>query len=385
MFTLIGDIIMLIKNGLVYTEDFVFEKRNIRINDEGIITEITEGEADVTKLDIYEKVVDACGRKVIPGLTDIHFHGCVGFDFCDGTEEAISQMAKYQLSIGVTNICPATMTLDKERLERICKAASEHENKKDEADLVGINLEGPFISPDKVGAQNPLYVHTPDKEFLQDLIMASGGLTKLCTIAPEEKNAIECIEALKGSIRFSLGHTCADYDSAKAAIDAGACHVTHLFNAMPAFTHRAPGVIGAAAENKKVMAEMICDGIHIHPAAIRAAFNMFGDDRIILISDSARACGMPDGEYELGGLAIFKKDGAARLEDGTLAGSVTNVFECMKNVIRFGIPEESAIKAATYNPAKAIGILENVGTISVGKAGKVVIVNDDYSIYKVIK
>ncbi|MBR3645792.1 MAG: N-acetylglucosamine-6-phosphate deacetylase [Lachnospiraceae bacterium] len=375
---------MLIKNGLVYTEDFTFEKKNIRIQN-GIITKIYDGEADVTQLDVYEKVIDASGKKIIPGLTDIHFHGCVGYDFCDGSEEAISAMAKYQLSIGVTNICPATMTLSKERLMEICKAAAEHVNKDDEADLVGINLEGPFISPDKVGAQNPEFVHRADEKFLQDLILESGGLTKLCTIAPEEEGAIDCIKALKGNIRFSIGHTCADYDSAKAAYDVGACHVTHLFNAMPAFTHRAPGVIGAAADDSKVMAEMICDGIHVHPSAIRTAFKMFGDDRIVLISDSTRACGMPDGEYELGGLPIFKKDGAARLADGTLAGSATNVYDCMLNVIKMGIPEETAVKAATYNPAKAIGILDRTGSIAEGKEAKLVIVDNDYSIVEVIK
>lgn len=375
---------MLIKNGLVFTNEFKFEKKNIRIQN-GIITQIYDGEADVTNLDMYERVIDASGMKIIPGLTDIHFHGCVGYDFCDGSKEAISAMAKYQLSIGVTSICPATMTLNKERLMGICKAAAEHENKDDEADLVGINLEGPFISPDKVGAQNPEYVHRAEQDFLQDLIIESGGLTKLCTIAPEEEGAIECIEALKGNIRFSIGHTCADYDSAKAAYDAGACHVTHLFNAMPAFTHRAPGVIGAAADDPKVMAEMICDGIHVHPSAIRTAFKIFGDDRIVLISDSTRACGMPDGEYELGGLPIFKKDGAARLADGTLAGSATNVYDCMVNVIKMGIPEESAIKAATFNPAKAIGITDRVGTIEEGKEGKLVIIDDNYNIVEVIK
>lgn len=375
---------MIIINGNVFTKDFKFEKKNIRIiNDK--IAEITDEEIDITKLEMFEEVIDAKGKMVIPGLTDIHFHGCVGYDFCDASEEAISAMAKYQLSLGVTSICPATMTLSKERLMDICTVASEHENKKDEADLYGINLEGPFISPDKCGAQNPEFVHKPDKEFLQDLILASGGLTKLVTIAPEVDGAIECIEALKGSIRFSIGHTCATFDEADKAYKAGACHATHLFNAMPAFTHRAPGVIGAAADNEKVMVELICDGIHVHPSAIRTIFKTFGDDRVVLISDSARAGGMPEGEYELGGLPVFLKDGAVRLKDGTLAGSATNVFACMVNVINMGIPVESAIKAATYNPAKAIGILDRCGTIEAGKEAKIVILDKEYNIERVIK
>lgn len=375
---------MLIKNGLVYTSDFKFECRDIRIKD-GIITKVSEDEIDITKLDMYEKVIDASGLMVIPGLTDIHFHGCVSYDFCDGTEEAITEMARFQFSKGVTNICPATMTLSKERLMTICSVASKHQSKEEEADLVGINLEGPFISPDRCGAQNPEYVHRPNAEFLHDLIIASGGLTKLVTIAPEVEGAVECIEALKGSIRFSVGHTVAGFEEADRAFRAGANHVTHLFNAMPAFTHRAPGVIGAAADHEKVMVEIICDGIHVHPSAIRTAFKIFGEDRVILISDSTRACGMPDGEYELGGLPVFLKDGAVRLKDGTLAGSAANLFDCMVNVIRMGIPAEQAIKAATYNPAKAIGVLDNLGSIEVGKAGKLVLLNKNYEIKQVIK
>jgi len=311
---------MIIVNGNVFTKEFIFENKNIRIED-GVITEVTS--EDIIPGE-GEEVIDAKGKKVIPGLTDIHFHGCVGYDFCDGSEEGISAMAKFQLSKGVTSICPATMTLGRGRLIDICTVAANHVNKEDEADLYGINLEGPFISPDKCGAQNPMYVHNASEDFLQDLIDASGGLTKLVTIAPEEDGAIECIDNMKDKIVFSVGHTCANVDDAKAAFDAGAKHVTHLFNAMPSFTHRAPGVIGAAVDDEKVMAEIICDGIHIHPSAVRTAFKMFGEDRMILISDSTRACGMEDGEYELGGLPVFLKEGAVRLKNGTLAGSATN-------------------------------------------------------------
>lgn len=372
---------MIINNGTVFTESFQFEDKNIRIQN-GVITEITDGKTDMEE---GEEVIDASGLLVIPGLTDVHFHGCVGYDFCDGTDEAISSMARYQLSKGVTNICPATMTLPKERLEKICSVAAGHAGSVDEADLCGINLEGPFISPGRCGAQNPQYVHEPDKDFLEDLIDISGGLTKLVTIAPEEKGAIECINALKEKIKFSVGHTTADYTDANAAFHAGAEQVTHMFNAMPPFTHREPGVVGAAFDNPKVKVELICDGIHIHPTVIRAVFKMFGDDRVILISDSMRACGMPDGDYELGGLPVIKKGNTARLKDGTLAGSVTNLFDCMVNVIKMGVPIEQAVKAATYNPAKAIGIISDCGSIERGKAGKLVIMDKDYKILKVVK
>lgn len=375
---------MLIKNGLVFTNNFKFEYKNIRIKD-GIIIELTEDDIDESRLDEYEKVLDAKDMLVIPGLTDIHFHGCVGYDFCDGTDEAITEMAKFQFTKGVTNICPATMTLPKERLMKICTVASKHESNEEEADLVGINLEGPFISPKRCGAQNPEYVHKPEPKFLKDLITASGGLTKLVTIAPEVEGAVECIEALKGSIKFSVGHTVAEFEDADKAFKAGATHVTHMFNAMPAFTHRAPGVIGAAVDDDKVMVEIICDGIHVHPSAIRTAFKIFSADRVILISDSTRACGMSDGEYELGGLPVFLKDNAVRLKDGTLAGSASNLFDCMVNAIKMGIPAEWAVKAATYNPAKAIGILDRCGSIEVGKKGEIVLLDKEYEIKQVIK
>jgi len=372
---------MLIVNGTIFTKDFVFEQKNMRIQD-GVITELTD--RPISQVESGEQVVDASGLKIIPGLTDIHFHGCVGYDFCDGTDEAISAMAKYQLQSGVTNICPATMTLPLERLEKICTAAYEHKSEGDEAVLCGINLEGPFISPNKVGAQNPEYVHKPDVEFLEKLIAVSGGLTKLVTIAPEVDGALKLIRDLKDKIRFSIGHTTATYEEADAAYKAGAAHATHLFNAMPAFTHRMPGVVGAAADNGHVMVELICDGIHVHPSAIRTAFKIFGADRMILISDSTRACGMPDGEYELGGLPVFKKDHAVRLDDGTLAGSATNLFECMINVIKMGVPEEQAVRAATCNPAKAIGIDSSCGSIEVGKQARLVLVNEAYEIVKVV-
>lgn len=374
---------MLIKNGLIFTEKFQFEKKDILVED-GIIREVSDS-IDESIHRSTEEIVDASGLKIIPGLTDVHFHGCVGYDFCDGTDEAITNMAKFQLSRGVTNICPATMTLPLEKLKKICSVAANHKPSDDEAVLCGINLEGPFVSPNKCGAQNPEFVHKPDIEFLKELIAESNGLTKLITIAPEVQGALECIDSLKDKINFSVGHTVADYNEAKAAFDKGAKHVTHLYNAMTGLTHREPGVVGAAAENENVMAEIICDGIHIHPSAIRAAFKLFGEDRIVLISDSTRACGMEDGEYELGGLPVFLKDGAVRLKDGTLAGSATNVYDCMVNVIRFGIPECSAIKAATYNPAKSIGILEECGTLEEGKAARMVLIDKDYAIKKVIK
>ncbi len=371
---------MIIKNGLVYMEDFQFRQVNIKCID-GVIQKITDVEIEP---EIGEEVIDAAGMKVIPGLTDIHFHGCMNYDLCDATDEAITAMATYQKSKGVTTICPATMTLPKDKLMEIVDVAANHERKEGEAELIGINLEGPFISPDRVGAQNPKFVHRADAGFLRDLIQASGGLTKLVTIAPEEEGALECIGDLKDEIKFSIGHTMANYEETVAGIKAGVRHMTHMFNAMPGLTHRAPGPIAAAVETPGMTVELICDGYHINPAMIRLAFRMFGPDRIITISDSCRACGMEPGAYELGGQTVYLKDGVARLEDGTIAASATNIYDCMVNTIQYGVPEELAIRAATYNPVKAIGMEKIYGSISEGKKANLVLVNMDYEIQQVI-
>ena len=371
---------MVIKNGLVLMEDFQFRKVDIKVID-GYIQKISDtGIAS----EVGEEIVDAKGLKVIPGLTDIHFHGCMNYDLCDASDEGISEMAKYQKASGVTTICPATMTLPKDRLMVICQTAARHQRTEDEAELVGINLEGPFISPERVGAQNPKFVHQADVGFLADLLEASGGMTKLVTIAPEEEGALECISELCSQIKFSIGHTMANYEETVAGIDAGIRHMTHMFNAMPGLTHRAPGPIAAAAETPDMTVELICDGHHIHPATIRTAFQIFGPDRLVIISDSCRACGMPDGAYELGGQTVYKKDGIARLEDGTIAASVTNVYQCMLNVIHYGVPQEEAIRAATYNPAKAIGIDDKYGSIAEGKVANLVLVNEEFEIQRVI-
>ncbi len=248
--------------------------------------------------------IDRMGCYAIPGLADIHFHGCVGHDFCDGTREAIDAMAVYEASVGVTNIVPATMTLGEDTLLEICKAAKAYKEEgrlEGRARLCGINMEGPFVAPSKKGAQNGDYIHMPDVEMFDKLNEASGSMAKLIAIAPEVEGAMEFIEKRHDKVAMSLAHTAADYDTAICAFQKGASHVTHLYNAMNPYTHRAPGVVGAAADTEKAEVELICDGVHIHPAAVRTTFKIFGDDRIILISDSMMATGLEDGDYSLGG------------------------------------------------------------------------------------
>lgn len=365
---------MKIKNAKVFNEYFQFEEKDIHINN-GVFSDSSDTE---------DEVIDGSGLYAIPGLTDVHFHGCNGYDFCDGTEEAIQAIADYQLKNGITNIVPATMTFDEERLTGIMNTANDHQNKSG-ADLCGINMEGPFISSAKKGAQNDRYIHSPDIDMFHRLQKVSGGLIKLVDIAPEEEGSMEFIDALKDEVAISIAHTTADYDTADLAFTKGVRHVTHLYNAMPPLSHRAPGVIGAAFDHKQVYVELICDGIHIHPSVVRASFQLFGDDRVVLISDSMMAAGLKDGDYSLGGQAVKVTGSLATLKDGTIAGSVTNLLKCMRTAVqKMGIPLESAVKAAAVNSAKSVGIYDRYGSIESGKIGNVVLLDEGLNLVSVI-
>lgn len=322
--------------------------------------------------------IDASGCYVIPGLIDVHFHGSVGADISDGDVQGLHKMGAYEASRGITAMCPATMTLSEEQLSEAAKSAAEYEPAVNESDLVGINMEGPFISPSKVGAQNPNYVRTAQVDEFRRLQEASGGLFKLVDIAPEEEGALPFIESLKDEVSISVAHTCTDYVTADKAFSAGANHVTHLYNAMDPMHHRTPGPIPAAVEHEHVMAEIISDGIHIHPAMVRLAFKMFGDDRMILISDTLRAAGMGDGVYDLGGQDVEVKGYEARIENGALAGSVSDLMRCFYVAVHdMKVPLVSAIKAATINPAKSIKIDDDYGSIEDGKVADAVLLDQD--------
>ena len=324
------------------------------------------------------KTYDASGCYVIPGLTDLHFHGCMGKDFSDADPEGLEIMAKYELSQGVTQICPAGMTLLEDQLTKVCQVAAAHRDaNKPGAELSGINLEGPFLSMAKKGAQNGDWLHAPDVDMFRRLMAASKGLVKLVSVAPEEPGAMEFIEAVEGEVTVSIAHTTADYDTAMEAFRLGARQVTHLFNAMPPFSHRAPGVVGAALDTPICNVELICDGVHIHPSVVRATFKMFGPKRVILVSDTMRAAGMPDGDYTLGGQAVKVKGKLATLADGTIAGSVTNLMNCMRTAVSFGIPLEDAVWAAAVNPARAIGIFSRMGSLEPGKRANVVVLDQN--------
>ncbi len=368
---------MKIINAKVYTEDGTFQKKDVYTDGEKIAL---SGED--------EEILDGSGCYLIPGLTDIHFHGCAGRDFCDGSRESIEAMAVYEASQGITTIVPATMTLGEDTLQGICETAAAYvkEVKNDKAaDLCGINMEGPFVAASKKGAQNGAYIRKPDVEMFDKLNQASGNMIKLVAIAPEVEDAMEFIKAKKDETVLSVAHTATDYDTAMEAFEKGATHVTHLYNAMNPYTHRAPGPIAAAADSGAEV-ELICDGVHIHPAVVRTTFKIFGDDKVILISDSMMATGLEDGDYSLGGQAVKVVGNLATLADGTIAGSATNLMDCMRTAVqKMHIPLESAVKCAAVNSAKSVGIYDKYGSITPGKVANVVLLKkNDLALEKVI-
>lgn len=366
---------MIIKNVQVFTEDKKFQEGTIAIEN-GLFTDAPVSD---------DEVIDGEGCYAIPGLVDVHFHGCVGYDFCDGTEEALDKISEYEASQGITTIVPASMTLSEEELMKIMTNAGQYENKGG-AILAGINMEGPFICEAKKGAQAATHIRKADVEMFRKLQKAANGLIKLCDIAPEEEGAMEFIEAVKDEVHVSFAHTMANYATAKKGYDLGATHATHLYNAMPPFAHRDPGVIGAARDSKHVMVELICDGVHIHPTVVRTTFDIFGDDRVVMISDSMRATGLEDGVYTLGGQDVQVVGKLATLvSDGAIAGSATNLMDCIRTAVNeMDIPLESAIACSTMNPAKSVGLYDKYGSITPGKVGNVVLLNKDLSLKAVI-
>lgn len=364
---------MIIKDANIFTQDNRFVKGSVVVEN-GRFVNIAE------QPEHTGEVIEAKGLYIIPGLVDIHFHGCMGADMCDGTKEALDVITQYEASVGVTSVCPATMTIPKDELSAVMKNAGAYAYHGG-AHLVGINMEGPFISPAKKGAQAAENIMHCDYEYFSQLQDAAGGLIKLVDIAPEEAGAMEFIDKVKGTVVVSLAHTASDYDTAMEAIAHGASHATHLYNAMPPLNHRNPGVIGAVRDSDSCHVELICDGVHIHPSVIRATFAMFGAQRMILISDSMRATGLDDGEYTLGGQPVTVKGNLATLHDGTIAGSATNLMDCMRFVVKHaGLPLETAVMCATANPAKEIGIFDEVGSIAVGKKADFVLLDQDLNL-----
>lgn len=368
-----------LKNATVYGANFEPEKKDVLIQGETI--------AQVAEDLSAENVYDLEGLTILPGLIDMHIHGCAGADAGDATPEALEAMSRCLVEKGITSFCPTSMTLPYEELEKIFANIDNMKDNVTGAYIHGANMEGPYIAMSKRGAQNPAYVRNPDKEEFKKLYEGCHGAIRVVDIAPECDGAEAFVQEIQPLCPISVAHTAAGYDETVKAMEWGVRHITHLYNAQSGLAHRSPGVVGAAfdkAQEYGVRAELICDGFHIHPAALRIAFRMLGEDGSVIISDSMRAAGHHDGEYDLGGQTVYVREGKALLADGTIAASTSNVYEELKNVLSFGIPMKQAIKSATINPAKAIRVDDKTGSIEEGKNADILVVDKDMNIKLVL-
>ncbi len=365
---------MLLKNAFVFTENCKFEKVNIKIEN-GKITEIGTNLTD-------SDVMDLTGKHIIPGLVDIHTHGAVGTDTMDSDFD-LEKWQKYLLSNGVTTFFPTTASQSDENICSTLARLADNDN------IVGINLEGPYINVSKRGAHNEKTIRPADINEMKKYIDISGGKIKITTVAPEIDGNMDFIKELKkdGRVVISAGHSSAAADTAVASFKAGVTNLTHTFNAMNGLLHREPNLVGAALANDNVTCEVISDGIHLHPLVVLMLYKLLGSDRMVLISDSMAAAGLADGNYALGGgsMKVVVKDSVARTLDGAIAGSTKNLMQMVKCAIEFGIPKEDAIKMATITPAKVVGIDKACGSISAGKAADLVICDEALNVINTFK
>lgn len=363
---------MLLQHAKVFCSG-AFAQLDVRVED-GRITELAPRLSGPDAL-------DCTGYRLLPGLIDIHTHGCMGEDFSTSQPEGISRMLHYYQQNGITSVCATTMTMPPDGCRAAMRNIREAARSGAGSRILGINMEGPFLNPEKKGAHDPALLTPPDPKLVEELDELSGGMIRLIDLAPELPGGTELLDRFRGKKVLSLAHTACGYEAALEAFDRGADHITHLFNAMNGIHHRDPGIPGALLE-RDFFAELICDGIHIHPAVIRMVFSLCAE-KLVLISDSMSACGLSDGKYKLGGLDVTVRGKKATLDNGSLAGSVTNVFQGMVNAIRFGVPEEAAILSATAIPAASIRCADQAGSIAPGRAADLVLVDDSYQIRQV--
>ncbi len=327
--------------------------------------------------------LDASGCCVIPGLVDIHTHGAVGYDFCEPSREHFNAITAYYLKSGVTSVLATSMTMDVSGIGRVFESLNGYENAHG-ARVMGINMEGPFFSEKKKGAQPGEYLREPDYELFTKLNEASGGMVRLACVAPELPGALDFIKKASKLCAVSLAHSAANYEESMAGFKAGANHVTHLFNGMNPFMHREPGLVGAAADASAYV-EVISDGIHLHPSVVRAAFKLFGANRVCMISDSLSCAGLENGEYTLAGQAVTVRDGLATLSDGTIAGSAINLLIALKRAVSFGVRLEDAVLACTKTPAESVGIADKAGSIEDGLLGDCLVLDGELRLKYVVK
>ena len=363
-------------NGKIILKDRIVENRALLISD------VIEGLVDNDKVPASAEVIDAKGGYVAPGLIDLHIHGYLGKDVCDGEEESIRTIAKGLLANGVTGFLPTTMTVDMKVIRKaldICRALKEESRDWDGCAILGAHAEGPFISEKKKGAQDPKYILKPDAKFVKEY----ADIISIITLAPEEDVDFAAIKEIRRDtdVVMSMGHTSADYDTAMRGTEAGIRHATHLFNAMSPLAHRAPGVVTAAL-NTDVSAELIVDTFHVDPALYDMIWKLKGR-KLCFITDCLPAGGLPYGEYTLGGTRIIYRDIVCRLEDGTVAGSVLHLNRGVWNVFTNStIPLWECVNCASLNPATVLGIDGKKGSIEVGKDADVIITDEKFEVTK---
>lgn len=366
----------IIKNGLVLDENFVFEQKDILIEDGKIVSvasDLSGGE-----------VIDASGCYVLPGLVNIHTHGAVGYDTSCGSYEGIDEMSKYWAKTGTTSFLPTTTTLLYDDLKsNMQMLAASIKRGASGAKIAGINMEGPYLSASHKGAHRADWLRSPDECSFEDMQKAADGNIKLVTLAPEIDGALDFVKKYSDSVCISLGHTGANYEQCMEAFKYGAKHVTHLFNAMPSIHHRNLSLIAAAFESGANV-ELIGDGLHVKKQTAMMAYKIFGKDKMILINDSMNAAGLGEGEYDFCGYHVFVKDGVALQDDGTICGGIAPLWDCVKNMYLWGAKLEDAVKMASYNPAKAIGLENSIGSIKEGKAADIIIASKDLEINDVL-
>lgn len=360
-----------IVNGRLIVKDKVIENKILLYQDRIVgIQDSVEDLADI-------EWIDARGCYVSPGFIDIHIHGAFGYDAMDWDEAALSTISKGLCQYGVTGFLPTTMSMDSDSIHRALGNIRKAVNAKGEgARILGAHLEGPFINPLRKGAHDEHYIIKADYELIKDYL----DIIKIITIAPEVEGHMDFIKGMHQHISFSIGHSNATYEEAMAAIEAGVKSATHLFNAMTALNHREPGIVGAVL-NSDIYCELIADKVHVHPAAFKLLAKVKGSDRIILITDAMRAACMKQGTYELGGQQVIVEQGAVRLTDGTLAGSVLRLDEAVRNLkehTTLSLPE--VIETVTANPAALIGMSEEIGSLDAGKKADFVIFDEKFDI-----
>lgn len=332
--------------------------------------------------------VNAGGRTVVPGFVDVHIHGAGGHDVMEGTREALEIISATVAAHGTTSLVATTVTAsEKETRDSVAGIAhfilnaSQYAARELSAEILGIHFEGPFISPARRGVHPAKWIVPPSRELLAQLLGEARGTAQILTLAPELPGALDLIStARQAGLVVSLGHTDATYEQAQAAIEAGASHAAHVFNAMRPFSHRGTGVIGAVLTSPKVSAELIADGVHVDEAAMRMLVELKTPERVILVSDGISATGMPDGKYQLGMFVVKVSGGVARNTEGKLAGSTLTLDRALRNMVALGVPLSSALRMVTANPARQIGLGTRKGVLAPGADADLVFLDDQLEV-----